>query len=388
MSKRLAIMVGHNKASQGASALKPIGLSEYRFHKEIIAPMMVAHAAKVGLETRVFLRDEGLTKAMADTNAWLKGHEGVCIELHFNASTPTGTGTEVLIDDTPSNRTFGKMVNDAIMGVLGLKQRHADTQGLKILKKGDRGHRNVTGITGTSCLVEPFFGSNANDCKVAWERREDYAKCLVNAAAAYLKAKPVNPPTRNELDKIPAEVQRAFALRAERAAKGLKGGKCNWIFEVDYSINAKFPRFFVYSIRDKKLYKYKCAHGIGGANKSPRDGRCREFSNTPGSFMSSLGNILTGPKIRSDATGISVRLNGLSPTNSNMYSRGCHLHGGSYVSDNEAGTDTSIPGFSQGCIVVDDKYINRGTGGELIEWLRDGSVGVAHYAGRFFVGKP
>jgi hypothetical protein len=30
---------------------------------------------------------------------------------------------------------------------------------------------------------------------------------------------------------------------------------CNWIFEVDHSINSRYPRFFVYNIRDNKLYK-------------------------------------------------------------------------------------------------------------------------------------
>jgi hypothetical protein len=41
---------------------------------------------------------------------------------------------------------------------------------------------------------------------------------------------------------IPNEVARALVER-ERL-----GSNCNWIFEVDYSINSKYPRFFVYSI--------------------------------------------------------------------------------------------------------------------------------------------
>jgi hypothetical protein len=161
------------------------------------------------------------------------------------------------------------------------------------------------------------------------------------------------------------------------------GSRCNWIFEVDYSINSKSPRFFVYSIRDNKLFKYKCAHGRGGRNGSPHDGKTREVSNVPGSHCSSLGVIITGEHYDSEKVGEAVRLNGLSPSNTNLRARGVVLHGGHYVIDNERNTDTSICGRSEGCIVVDDRYIDHETGGELIEWLKDGSIGVAHSAGRF-----
>lgn len=178
---------------------------------------------------------------------------------------------------------------------------------------------------------------------------------------------------------VPNEVTRAMAERARLRSR------CNWIFEVDYSINSKFPRFFVYSIRDNKLLKYKCAHGGGGRNRTPHDGVTRQVSNVPGSHCSSVGVILTGEHYDSEKVGDAVRLNGLSPTNTNLRPRGVVLHGGHYVSDNERGTDTSICGRSEGCIVVDDQYIDHDSGGELIDWLRDGSVGVAHHGGRFAI---
>jgi hypothetical protein len=174
----------------------------------------------------------------------------------------------------------------------------------------------------------------------------------------------------------PKEVAMAFAER-ERL-----GSKCNWIFEVDYSINSRNPRLFVYSIKDKKLYKYKCAHGKGGATRTPHDGRTREVSNVPESHCSSLGVIRSGEHYDSDVVGEAVKLHGLSPTNSNIFKRGIVLHGGNYVSDNALNTDTSISGRSSGCIVVDDRYIDRETGGELIEWLKNGSICVTHYAGK------
>jgi hypothetical protein len=178
---------------------------------------------------------------------------------------------------------------------------------------------------------------------------------------------------------VPNEVARALAERDRL------GSTCNWVFEVDYSINSRYPRFFVYSIGDNKLYKYKCAHGKGGRNARPHDGKTREVSNVPKSHCSSVGVIKTGEHYDSEKVGEAVKLNGLSPTNSNLFNRGIVLHGSDYVSDNEGNTDTSICGRSEGCIVVADRYIDHETGGELIEWLKDGSIGVAHYAGEFTI---
>ena len=178
---------------------------------------------------------------------------------------------------------------------------------------------------------------------------------------------------------IPAEVALAYAARTKHHSS------CNWIFEVDYSINSKYPRLFVYSIKDGVLYKYKCAHGGGGANHSPHDGKTRVVSNVAGSHCSCLGEIRTGAKNNGDLVGRSVLLHGLSATNSRMLAREIVLHGGEYVHDNDAGTDTSVSGRSQGCIVVDNDYINFSTGGELIDWLYGGSIGVAHYDGRFSI---
>ena len=173
------------------------------------------------------------------------------------------------------------------------------------------------------------------------------------------------------------EVAWAYRLRNEL------GSNCNWIFEVDYSINSRYPRFFVYSIRDRKLYKYKCAYGIGGENRVPHDGRTREVSNVPNSNCSSLGVIRTGARYDSDVVGEALRLHGLSPSNSKILARGVVLHGGAYVEDNKSNSNTEKCGRSHGCIVVDDRFIDRDTGGELLEWLRDGSIGVAHYKGAF-----
>lgn len=178
---------------------------------------------------------------------------------------------------------------------------------------------------------------------------------------------------------VPDEVAMAYQARQNL------GSGCNWIFEVDYSINSRNKRLFVYSISDKKLLKFKCAHGRGGKNGSPHDGKIREVSNVPGSLCSSLGVIRTGEPYTSDVVGRALRLHGLSPTNSNILGRGVVLHGGQYVEDPKTGKNNDICGRSEGCIVVDDRYIDYVNGGDLIEWLKNGSIGVAHHKGAFAI---
>lgn len=178
---------------------------------------------------------------------------------------------------------------------------------------------------------------------------------------------------------VPQQVALAFEQRTIRKMN------CNWIFEVNYAINSKHPRLFVYSIKDKDLYSFKCAHGVGGKNESPHDGVTREVSNRDGSYRSSLGVIFTLEPYDSDVVGQALRLNGLSPTNSNILKRGVVLHGGEYVNDADDSSDKSIAGRSKGCLVVDDRYINRKRGGKLIDWLKNGSIGVAHHNGNFSI---
>lgn len=191
------------------------------------------------------------------------------------------------------------------------------------------------------------------------------------------KPKPKLKPPASTSTGIPSEVALAYAERTKQ------GSTCTWIFEVDYAINSAKPRFFVFNVKTGALYKYKTAHGRGGKNESPHDGECREVSNVNGSGCSSLGAIRTLAIYTSTKVGKALRLDGLSTTNSNLEGRGVVLHGGDYVFDNDASTDKKMCGRSLGCIVTDERYIHYADGGELLDVLAAGSIGVTHYAGKF-----
>lgn len=189
--------------------------------------------------------------------------------------------------------------------------------------------------------------------------------------------KPKLKPPTGTFTEVPDEVALAYAERAKQ------GSSCTWIFEVDYSINSKKARFFLFNVATGALYKYKSAHGRGGKNDSSHDGKCRQVSNVDGSGCSSVGAIRTLAPYMSNKVGKALRLEGLSSTNSRIKDRGVVLHGTEYVRDNDASTDSSLSGRSLGCIAVDEKYIHPTIGGELIDVLANGSIGVAHYDGKF-----
>ena len=192
-----------------------------------------------------------------------------------------------------------------------------------------------------------------------------------------MPTKPNLKPSSGQFAEAPSEISLAYAEWEKR------GKPCTWIFEVDYAINSKKPRFFVFNTKTRDLYKYKTAHGSGGKNETPHDGECRQVSNVSGSGCSSVGVIVTAELYNSGKVGRALRLDGVSSTNDRIRARGVVLHGGQYVFDNDTSTDNSLSGRSLGCIVTDERYIDPNAGGQLLDVLANGSIGVAHYGGKF-----
>ena len=112
--------------------------------------------------------------------------------------------------------------------------------------------------------------------------------------------------------------------------------------------------------------KYLVAHG---KNSDPDyDGFATIFSNTPGSEASSVGFYLTAETYEGNH-GYSLKLDGLSSTNSNARSRSIVMHPADYVAPG------SKIGRSWGCPAVEPRYsvqiIDQIKGGTLIYATND-----------------
>ncbi len=135
----------------------------------------------------------------------------------------------------------------------------------------------------------------------------------------------------------------------------------NYIVVIDFKQHNSKKRFYLINMQSGDVEPYLTAHGRN--SDSDFDGYATKFSNTSGSKMSSVGFYLTAETYYGD-NGYSLRLDGLSSTNSNARSRAIVIHGASYV------REVALIGRSYGCPALEVRYaadvINTIKGGVLI----------------------
>jgi hypothetical protein len=119
---------------------------------------------------------------------------------------------------------------------------------------------------------------------------------------------------------------------------------------VDFSAHSSTPRFHVIDRASGQLLQsFRVAHGHGSEGKRD-DGYAEIFSNEPGSNASSLGLYETGETYSGMHPGLSMRLDGLSPTNSNARSRFIVIHEADYMNPQSwKKKKRARPGLSDGC---------------------------------------
>lgn len=186
----VALIVGHTKNAAGAMGVAPIGTQEYFYWTSQMASHQRAMELK-GLTTKVFYRDGvGIAGAYKAAREWLKTQDDkVCmlIEYHFNAHKNSAAfGTETLHSDKTDGpgvqeRVFAQMIQDAMVKCYGRKG--SGNRGLKNLaSRGEAGFVNLVQVVNRpSVLIEPFFGSNPSDAKLAREKEIQLAEELAEA---------------------------------------------------------------------------------------------------------------------------------------------------------------------------------------------------------------
>ncbi len=134
-----------------------------------------------------------------------------------------------------------------------------------------------------------------------------------------------------------------------------------FITVVDFTPHSGKKRFFVVDMKTGVVRAQVVAHGkMSDPNWT---GYATTFGNVSGSNMSSLGFALTGDTYYG-THGRSLRLHGLSPTNSNMYSRAIVIHSATYVVEGQ-----SKQGRSLGCFVLDEDVKD-----DIVDLIEGGSL--------------
>jgi hypothetical protein len=166
---RLAVVVGHNRLSKGASSGAPINQMEFDFN-QIVAEEMKSEAGHYNLNVELFWREAtgSYSKEIQDAYAKVASWNPHCIlELHFNSSSDAqANGLEMLCLSNEQAKSLAAKLVVSTTDLLKIAVRHAD--GLRLLKVGDRGWGSVSALPNIpTVLCEPFFGSNSNDCVAA-----------------------------------------------------------------------------------------------------------------------------------------------------------------------------------------------------------------------------
>jgi hypothetical protein len=130
---------------------------------------------------------------------------------------------------------------------------------------------------------------------------------------------------------------------------------------VDYGLPSDQPRLFVLDRRAGTVTAYLVAHGRG--SDPNLQGVASIFSNDANSHASSLGAFRTGGTY-AGKHGLSLKLDGLDPTNNKAADRAIVVHGADYVSPAR-----KVQGRSWGCPAVESRFAAK-----IIEKIAGGSL--------------
>lgn len=114
-----------------------------------------------------------------------------------------------------------------------------------------------------------------------------------------------------------------------------------YVSVVDMNMHSGKKRWFLLDLKDNSMQTYHVAHGKG--SDPNHDGYADRFSNTPQSKQTSIGYYQVSETYYGKY-GLSVKMDGLSRTNSKARQRYIVIHGANYVNKNN-----SVQGRSWGC---------------------------------------
>ncbi len=159
---------------------------------------------------------------------------------------------------------------------------------------------------------------------------------------------------------VPSKALEQALLYYDQNKAALKNSKVLSI--IDFSQSSTLKRWYFINMTTGSVWNIHVSHGKGSDGN--HDGFAEKFSNVSGSNATSLGFYKTA-ETYSGKWGYSLRLDGLSTTNSIARPRAIVVHGASYVQDRAV-----IQGRSWGCPAVSlansKKVIDLIRGGSLI----------------------
>lgn len=165
--KKFAFVIGHTSGPDKGAFSPYLEKFEYDLFKEFANK----HLSEIG---DIFLHDENIisyTQRQADTATKTTEYEYV-FELHFNSAKPAAEGCEALYY---TGNTKAEKIGQKFCSLM-VQEMDMKNRGAKALNASDRGFGFVSSQKPTALILEPFFGSNSDDCRNFKE--EKYKKVI------------------------------------------------------------------------------------------------------------------------------------------------------------------------------------------------------------------
>lgn len=159
---KLAVVVGHNRISQGA-VRSDTGESEFVYNTDLAKKMRdIVGEQYPDLKLKIFHRTPGggytseIERVYGEVDQW---NADASIELHFNsAGDPRASGTETFSSGSSRSVRLAQEVQMEMVETLGLRDR-----GVKIRNSRTKGRGYLSLVSGRApaILIEPFFASSS-----------------------------------------------------------------------------------------------------------------------------------------------------------------------------------------------------------------------------------
>lgn len=154
---KIAVVVGHHERDGGA--FSPfLQISEFNFYSEVVKHLQ-------GVDVYFHnSRIKSYTQRIRFTADKLNAKDyDLVIECHFNAASAVANGCETLYYfNSAKGKDYALKFSKLVNNCTGIKLRN---NGLKALVNSkDRGFASVYYPKAPAILIEPFFGSNKEDC--------------------------------------------------------------------------------------------------------------------------------------------------------------------------------------------------------------------------------
>jgi hypothetical protein len=154
-------------------------------------------------------------------------------------------------------------------------------------------------------------------------------------------------------DDIPATILKNALVYFKENQKIIKNN--DFLTIIDFTKLSIEKRMTILNLKDGSVERFLVTHAKKSEGKL---GQAKYFSNTPGSKMSSIGFFLIDPLPYIGKHGSSLRLTGLSKTNSNARIRDIVIHAADYATQ-EFANDRKRLGLSHGCLAIDPEEIEE-----------------------------